>query len=203
MVAIRSASPDDAPAIARVYVETWRTAYRGIVPASYLAGMSEAAWEGHWRRVLDDPEGREILRCVLVAETEVGVVGFATGCREWSGDGAYEGELDDVYVLQAHQRHGLGRLLVGGVAGRLGHDGLRSLLVWVADRSPACAFYTALGGTRLDRGWRRCIGGATVDVVAYGWRSLSGLRSRETPSFRPHVRPDAAVPLRMEPVRDL
>ncbi len=175
MVAIRSACPDDAPAIARVYVATWRTAYRGIVPDSYLAGMAEAAWEGYWRHVLDDPEGREILRCALVAETEGGVVGFATGCREWSGDAAYEGELDDIYVLQAYQRHGLGRLLIGGVAGRLGHAGLRSLLVWAAARSPACAFYAALGGTRLDRSRRRSIGGATVDMAAYGWRSLSGL----------------------------
>ena len=36
MLTIRPAEIDDAPAIARVHVETWRWSYRGIVPEAYL-----------------------------------------------------------------------------------------------------------------------------------------------------------------------
>jgi len=35
MLRIRAATPDDAAAIARVQVETWRAAYVGIVPDAW------------------------------------------------------------------------------------------------------------------------------------------------------------------------
>ncbi|HNI60392.1 MAG TPA: GNAT family N-acetyltransferase, partial [Pseudomonadota bacterium] len=35
---VRPAGPDDAEAIARVHVETWRATYRGLVPDHYLLG---------------------------------------------------------------------------------------------------------------------------------------------------------------------
>ncbi|MEX0715757.1 MAG: hypothetical protein WD066_04185 [Planctomycetaceae bacterium] len=34
---VRQATPADAPAIAAIHVDAWRGAYRGIVPAEYLA----------------------------------------------------------------------------------------------------------------------------------------------------------------------
>ncbi len=33
---IRPARPADIPTMARVYVETWRATYRGILPDAYL-----------------------------------------------------------------------------------------------------------------------------------------------------------------------
>ncbi len=46
---IREATPDDIPGIARVHVDTWRTAYLGIVPAEHLAGLSYERSEARWR----------------------------------------------------------------------------------------------------------------------------------------------------------
>lgn len=37
-------STDDPLAISRVYEESWKTAYRGIIPASYLDSIPA----GHW-----------------------------------------------------------------------------------------------------------------------------------------------------------
>ena len=37
---VRDAQIEDAPAIARVHVDTWRSAYRGIVPDDHLDAMS-------------------------------------------------------------------------------------------------------------------------------------------------------------------
>jgi hypothetical protein len=51
-VHIRAASPTDARGIAAVHVASWRTTYRGIVPADYLAGLSADAREHSWRRQL-------------------------------------------------------------------------------------------------------------------------------------------------------
>ena len=43
---------DDVPGIARVHMDTWRTAYVDIVPAEYLAGLSYDAAESRWRENL-------------------------------------------------------------------------------------------------------------------------------------------------------
>ena len=40
MSLIRPATLEDAPAIARVHVDTWRTTYAGIVPDEHLAKLS-------------------------------------------------------------------------------------------------------------------------------------------------------------------
>ncbi|NJK75848.1 MAG: GNAT family N-acetyltransferase, partial [Microcoleus sp. SU_5_6] len=37
---VRAATIDDTPAIARVNADTWRTAYRNIIPADFLANLS-------------------------------------------------------------------------------------------------------------------------------------------------------------------
>ena len=37
---ISRASPEDAYAIAKVHVDSWREAYRTILPADYLAALS-------------------------------------------------------------------------------------------------------------------------------------------------------------------
>ncbi len=50
-VIVREASLEDAPAIARVHVDTWRTTYRGIIPEDYLATLS------YQQRVLGNPRG--------------------------------------------------------------------------------------------------------------------------------------------------
>jgi hypothetical protein len=43
---IRRARPDEGTVVAAVRVASWRTAYAGLVPASYLAAMpaDEAQW---------------------------------------------------------------------------------------------------------------------------------------------------------------
>ena len=38
-VSVRPAAPDDADDIAQIQVDTWRTAYRDLVPAPVLAAL--------------------------------------------------------------------------------------------------------------------------------------------------------------------
>ena len=70
---IRSARPDDADAIARVHVETWRDAYAGILPDRVLVNMSISRKKGGWSGTLLNRER------VYFAETEnYGIVGFGS-----------------------------------------------------------------------------------------------------------------------------
>ena len=51
-VRVRGALPADAPAIAKVHVETWRATYAGLVPDAYLVGMREERQTLMWQRLL-------------------------------------------------------------------------------------------------------------------------------------------------------
>ncbi len=169
---IREAVPDDIPGIARVHVDTWRTAYPGIVPAEALAGLSYERSESRWREHLF-LEGSG--RFVYVAEDAGRIVGSGSGGPERDGMPGYDGELYGLYVLAAYQRQGIGRELVQTVAGRLVADGLNSMILWVLrDNRKARAFYEAMGGV-LAGEKPIAIGGADLVEVAYAWRELRAL----------------------------
>jgi GNAT superfamily N-acetyltransferase len=172
---IREANINDAMAIARVQVDTWRTTYAGIVPAAYLTSLSYEhqgqVW-GHLVSTMSDTAG------MYVVETPARVVvGFAHGGPERSDSGDYRGELYALYLLAAYQRQGLGRQLTGAVVNRLLHHGLSSMLVWVLAANPYGAFYEALGGQYV-REQEITISGAQLNEVAYGWLDLKELAER-------------------------
>jgi len=164
---VRAADLDDAPAIARVHVETWRTAYRGLLPDDFLQSLTQGHYTERWRRGIGDGASR-----VFVVEDETGVVGFASGGRERAGEEAYSGELYALYVSNRAQRRGFGKQLVCAVVASLRDMGLSDMIVWaLRDNPDARAFYEHLGGVYL-RTQPITIGETTLQEVAYGWRRL-------------------------------
>ncbi len=169
-VRIRTAIPADAGAIANVHVDTWRTTYDGIVSSTYLAGLSYRNREAAWTDILvNAPDTAS----TFVAEKADGeVIGFANGGPERAGDRTYQGELYSIYLLEIHQRRGVGRRLVSAVAQRLVDVGIGSMLVWVLqDNGPARRFYESLGGKRVGS-QVIAIGGKEVVEVSYGWEDI-------------------------------
>jgi GNAT superfamily N-acetyltransferase len=166
---IREARQEDAAAIARVHVDSWRTTYRGIVPEGFLAEMSYEDFEDRWRgwlRSVGEPR-----RTYRVAELPSGrIVGFASdGPRQGSAYTYYAGELYTLYLLREHQRAGIGQRLLGSVVRGLAEGGAYSLLAWVLARNPSRRFYEAVGGELLGSQVIE-IGGARLEEVAYGWQ---------------------------------
>jgi ribosomal protein S18 acetylase RimI-like enzyme len=154
-----------------VHVETWRSAYRGLLPDDYLAALDEAGYEQRWSRTLADGTGR-----VFVAEDRGRVVGFASGGAERAGEDGFAGELYAIYVLLEAQGHGHGRALVRAVAQALREMKLSDMIVWVLrDNHPARHFYERLGGVYV-RSQPITIGSALLQEVSYGWRSLDDVR---------------------------
>jgi hypothetical protein len=47
---VRRAEPQDAPAVARVHVASWRQAYRGLLPQEYLDSLSIEARTTTWAK---------------------------------------------------------------------------------------------------------------------------------------------------------
>ncbi|HXF82119.1 MAG TPA: GNAT family N-acetyltransferase [bacterium] len=173
MITLRSATAADAVGIAHVHVETWRTAYRGILPAELLAALSVERRAAGWRQAAahSGQEGRSL----TVAEDDGRIVGFAAGGPVQTPDPVFTGELYAIYVLDACQRRGIGRWLVRAVAEALAAGGHRAMLVWVlAANSAARRFYESLGGRHV-RDREVSLGGAAYPEVGYGWDDLPAL----------------------------
>lgn len=166
---VRPATPADIAGIARVHVDGWRSTYRGVVPQTFLDGLSYRDRETLWRRVFAGPERHG----VFVAEAGAAkIVGFADGARDRARDATYEGELLAIYLLEEFQGRGLGRELALRVVEWLIDHNIRSMRVWVLADNPACRFYEALGGNRIETK-RIQIGGADLEEVAYGWTDIT------------------------------
>jgi hypothetical protein len=102
-IIIRPARVEDAPGIARVHVDSWRTAYKGILPDEALANLSYEQREHLWAETLGHPERKSF---GFVAEDEQGqIVGFVVGGPVRDTDPLYKGEL---YAI--HLPYGRGRL---------------------------------------------------------------------------------------------
>ena len=105
---IRQAKLQDAQAIARVMVDTWRTTYAGIVADSFLQSLSYQERETRWRELLAIEEAGE--RFTWVAEDDEGrIVGYISGGAERSGEEpGYSGELYAIYIDQRCQMIDIG-----------------------------------------------------------------------------------------------
>jgi len=164
---IREATLDDAAAIARVHVSSWRSTYRSMLPADFLASLSESGYAERWKRVIAEATSK-----VYVAEDGTDVVGFASGGRERAGETGYEGEIYAIYVLDSAQRRGFGRELVRATVAGLRELGLGDMIIWVLrDNQAARAFYERLGGVYV-RAQPITIGLTTLEEVSYGWQRL-------------------------------
>jgi ribosomal protein S18 acetylase RimI-like enzyme len=165
-ITIRSANAGDAPAIARLDVETWRAAYAGLLSPNYLVGLSERRREAGWRSViLHQP------RDVRVAADAAGAVRGFGSCGPSRGERDFAGEVFTLYVDPDWQNRGIGRRLLIALFRRLVAAGRNSAIVWVLRENPSRFFYERLGGRQVVRK-TIIVGGAPIAALAYGWPDL-------------------------------
>src|SRR5579871_2242772 len=107
MIKIRSASINDAKAIAKVHVDSWRAIYRGHMPDSVLDNLSIEQREQEWHERLSQGV------TTWVAEVDKRVVGFASVCpsRDEDADPKAISEISAIYLLQEYWRKGIGQQL--------------------------------------------------------------------------------------------
>ncbi len=172
---IRDARPEDAAAIARVHVASWRSTYPGLVPAAYLVHLSEGAAAARWHGAVQARgPGRGALVAVEAAAGRQRVVGFATyGARRVPVEG-FDGEFYALYLLDEAQGQGIGRHLMAVMAERFLAAGIRSAAVWCLRDNPSRWFYERLGGARIAERPIRFAGAELIEI-AYGWRDLAPL----------------------------
>jgi ribosomal protein S18 acetylase RimI-like enzyme len=170
-IVVRAAQSADAAEVARVQHESWRTTYAGILPLdvinSHASDSNAPAWE---RRIARAAPGA----AVWVAERSGAIVGFASCGPARAPVERLDGEIYALYVLQRHQRRGVGRELVRACARHFVRQGIFGFFLWVLRANRARMFYEALDGEALAEKSER-LGSHEFAEIAYGWRDLTSL----------------------------
>lgn len=178
---VRPATVADAPAMGRVFVDTYRVAHRGQVPEELLLDRTYETSSRGWARTLQEIESSEVPgEAVLIAVDADGeVVGLTMGgpARPWpededARDRRTTGECYALYVDLARQGDGIGRALLGALAAWLRERGTSRLVVGVLVANTAArGFYEAVGGVRLGtRDYEE--EGLTFPEAVYVWDDL-------------------------------
>lgn len=128
MIRIRPAIYADSSDLARIQVDSYRSAYTGILPDEFLQRFDYAEQTQDWRDLLVSDQDF----ILLIAETDEGsIVGYALGHAGQSQISGYNSELDALHIRRDQQRQGTGRALIAAMAAELQQDGADSMMLWV------------------------------------------------------------------------
>lgn len=161
-VCIRAPRLDDAEDLVRVFRDSWRLAYAGIIPADQLDRIILRRDDAWWRNAIASSEQ------MLILEVSGVVAGYATyGPARTRG--RFQGEIYELYLLPSHQGLGFGEHLFEACRNRLDERGLRGLVVWaLIENAVACAFYWRRGGRPLAS-TVESFGKAKLEKAAFTW----------------------------------
>ena len=141
-IEIRRALCDDAEAIARVHIDSWRAAYRGLMPDSVLDGLSVERRSSEWRAWLALPE----ISTFLVTKSG-SLVGFCTLIPSRDEDaGPNVAEIPAIYVHPSFWRQGIGQFLCAKTIEEARKREFAAVTLWVLDSNrKAIKFYESIG----------------------------------------------------------
>ncbi|MDE5993711.1 MAG: GNAT family N-acetyltransferase [Oscillospiraceae bacterium] len=150
---------DDRNALSRIYEESWRFAYSGIIPQDYLDSIPK----GQWAASADKPN---ISTLVLVADGEM--VGTASFCPSRFEDMAGWGEIVSIYLLPDHMGKGYGKMLFAEAVRGLEEMGFRDIFLWVLEENTnARRFYERQGFVQNGKYLDDNIGGKPLREIQY------------------------------------
>lgn len=166
-VVVRAATRADAPAIARVRVETWRAAYAGLIAPEVLDQL-DAEREGARRAELWDEYHADPRTGEFVAQDGDDVVGWAATGPATDETPGEHGQIFAIYVVPAHWSTGVGHVLLTAAEDHLPTAGYTRAVLWVLDGNERAArFYERHGwledGATLVED--RLVGGAAAHAL--------------------------------------
>ncbi len=150
---------DDRLAISHIYEESWKFAYKDIIPQSYL----ESIPAGRWVSGLDK-EGMNTL-VLIEDDTFIGTSGY---CKSRFPDFNGWGEIVSIYLLPQYMGKGYGKCLLDAVIRELVCLGFYDIFLWVLeDNLRARKFYEKAGFTSTQNYLDDNIGGKELREIQY------------------------------------
>lgn len=155
-------SSDDLNEISSIYERSWKYAYQGIIPQTYLDSIPEGCWAGG---ITND--GMH----TLVMSYNGQLIGTASFCQSRRTELCGFGEIVSIYLLPEYIGKGYGKHLLNRCIEELCKLGYRELILWVLEENQrARIFYERNGFFCTDICRLDTIGGKKLAEVLYAMR---------------------------------
>jgi GNAT superfamily N-acetyltransferase len=178
LIHIRKATAQDASSLAKTHVESWRSAYKGVIPQSYLDRLSYKEREAMWTDILSQQNNTSI-QLVAVDEDNT-IIGFVAGGEAREAEFGYDSELYALYLLPEYQGQGIGKKLLRYLTEWLIQNGYHKLYLWVLEKNKTRYFYEKLGAKKLEYSRTESFDDQQFIEIVYGWNNLNELLEKTT-----------------------
>jgi GNAT superfamily N-acetyltransferase len=177
---VRAATTSDAGEIARIQLDTWRAAYRDLLPAEVLDALDAAEAEATWRHTIEEGPARVFV--ATEGQWHVGFVaaGLAPQDESAAADGTPAPDADHVALVSTllveprWGRRGHGGRLLAAAGETMAGGGLTRGVSWVAELDKASLSFWKRAGWQAD---------GTVRTLDAGGRPLREVRFSGTLGF--------------------
>jgi len=133
----------DAPVYARIHVDSWRAAYRELIPDSYIERFTYELREQRFRQSL--AANAEETYLIQQNDQVVGILTLGVA-RDSDVDVHRTGEIWGIYLSPNYWRKGIGRQVVREAESMLQARGYETIILWVLEKNQqARQFYEAMG----------------------------------------------------------
>lgn len=154
---------DDRLAISKVYEESWKYAYKDIVPQNYLDNIPK----GHWASRIEQDE-----RSNMVMVQDGIIIGTSSFGKSRMAEMCDFGEIISLYLLPEYMGKGYGRLLLQAIIDELKKMDFNKIFLWVLEENRnARHFYEKFGFVQRERCLFSNIGGKELREVQYCYQS--------------------------------
>ena len=170
-VTIRKAMPSDAAEISNVHINSWREAYRGLLPEAFLNDRPlyfKSRYE-LWKMILENAD-----QMIFVAEcSQNGVVGFISGDHGREPEYKDYAEVQCLYLLEKYHHQKIGFKLLKSFFDKAKARGFQKAYLWVLKDNPTINFYKKTGGFFNGHSQEENIAGQNATEFCYLWHSLN------------------------------
>lgn len=139
---IREAIENDAVSIGIVYTESWKSAYKGMIPDEYLNQLDSEKRAERFKRDLVEYKNTYY----YIAESDGKVIGVLALHKSRDLDLEQAGEINSIYLLPGYWNKGFGKQMMAFAVEKLKKLGFSLISLWVLeDNQRAKAFYEKSG----------------------------------------------------------
>jgi len=155
-------SMDDRNMLSKIYEQSWRKTYRGIIPQNYL----DAIPKGHWNKNFDIP-GWNTVVCIKDGEY-IGTSSFSKSRFDKYPD---SGEIISIYLIPEYIGKGYGSKLLEFAIKELKDQRFKDVFLWVLEENFRARKFYENNGFVYDGDYiNNKIGGKKLREVKYSYQ---------------------------------
>ena len=168
---IRKAKLGDEKEIAEVIIDTWKCAYRNIIPDNFLDSLTPDKHIELFREQLS--ENKE---AIFVLEDENKIVGMISGGKDRSNK--KDCEIVAIYIKKNYQKRGFGKKLFDTIIKDHLKNNYKSMIIWTFEENKDRNFYEKLGGQVEERSSYTILD-KEIPLVGFVWNDISKVFNTE------------------------